>query len=301
MSDSASSAAQNRSQDTRAIELRPLAPYDLARSLGGHPEPTRRVAAGVLSLAFSTAAGPASARVWQRHDGVICARLAADDPAAAHDRLWAILGARLDTRPFLAMAATDPLLAAVAGRMRGRRLICLTTPAHALIRAVCGQLIRSSEAARIERRILLALGSPCGDLMLAPEAATVSEAHPALFERAGLSPRRAVVLSRAARRLRLDALASEPPDVARLRILREPGLGRWSAGVLMMYGFGRHEIGLSGDLGLVRLADALGVAEPTMLDRYGGWQGMASLWLLNHPLAARHAVRRSPVPAAAGG
>jgi 3-methyladenine DNA glycosylase/8-oxoguanine DNA glycosylase len=58
----------------------------------------------------------------------------------------------------------------------------------------------------------------------------------------------------------------------------------------MMYGFGRHEFGLSGDLGLIKLAEVLGIDEPTMLDRYGEWQGLASLWLLSHPMAARHRV-----------
>jgi DNA-3-methyladenine glycosylase II len=248
----------------------------------------------VLSLVFPTAAGPAAARVWQRRDGTVCARIDAADDALAHDRLIEILGLRLDTEPFLEMAAADPLLAPLAARMRGRRPILASSPAHALVRAVCGQLIRSSEAARIERRILRELGRPHQGFVLAPDAATLAATHPALLERAGLSPKRAVVLTRAARRLRLDALATEPAEMARLRILREPGLGRWSAGVVMMYGYGRHELGLSGDLGLVRLADALGVEEATMLDRYGEWQGMASFWLLGHPMAAR---RRVPMAA----
>jgi DNA-3-methyladenine glycosylase II len=273
--------------------ITPVAPFDLAGSVRA-PDATRRAAGGVLSLVFPTAAGPAAARVWQRPDGTVCARIEAADGAAAHDRLIEILALRLDTAPFLAMAAADPLLAPLAGRMRGRRPILASSPEHALIRAVCGQLIRSSEAARIERRILRELGLLHQGFVLAPDAVTLAATHPALLERAGLSPKRAVVLTRAARRLRLDALATEPAQTARLRILREPGLGRWSAGVLMMYGFGRHELGLSGDLGLVRLAEALAEDEETMLDRYGEWQGMASFWLLGHPMAGR---RRVPMAA----
>jgi 3-methyladenine DNA glycosylase/8-oxoguanine DNA glycosylase len=276
---------------TLEVEMTPVAPYDLRRSLGA-PDATRRAAGGVLSLAYPTPAGPATATVWQRHDGTLCARILASHEPSAHDRLAEMLGVRLDTRPFLAMAASDSLLAPLSMRHRGQRRLMLSTPVHALIRAVSGQLIRSSEAARIERRILRELGSPHGEFRLAPDAPTLAAAHPAILEGAGLSPRRAVVLSRAARRLKLDALAGEPSQTARLRVLREPGLGRWSAGVLMMDGFGRQELGLSGDLGLVRLAEALGVDEPSMLDRYGEWQGMASLWLLGHPLAARHAVAR---------
>jgi 3-methyladenine DNA glycosylase/8-oxoguanine DNA glycosylase len=274
---------------TIEFALTPVAPFDLAGSARA-PDATRRAAGGVLTLVFATETGPAAARVWQRPDGTVCARIDATAAEAAHDRLVEMLGLRLDTRPFLALAAADPLLAPLAARMRGRRPILLGTPAHALIRAVCGQLIRSSEAARIEPRILRHLGRPHQGFVLAPDASALSATHPALLERAGLSPKRAVVLARAARRLRLDALATDTAQTARLRILREPGLGRWSAGVLMMYGFGRHEFGLSGDLGLIKLAEVLGIDEPTMLDRYGEWQGLASLWLLSHPMAARHRV-----------
>jgi 3-methyladenine DNA glycosylase/8-oxoguanine DNA glycosylase len=98
-----------------------------------------------------------------------------------------------------------------------------------------------------------------------------------------------VVLTRAARRLRLRALADDPAERAELRIRREPGLGEWSLGVVMIYGFGRHERGLAGDLALVRLARALGVeSDRELLARYGPWQGLASIWLMHHPGAARH-------------
>jgi 3-methyladenine DNA glycosylase/8-oxoguanine DNA glycosylase len=104
-----------------------------------------------------------------------------------------------------------------------------------------------------------------------------------------------VVLTRAARRLRLSHLAGEHADMARRRITREPGLGSWSAGVVMLYGFGRHEQGLAGDLALVRLARALRLeSDHALLERYGDWQGLASLWLMHHPLAGRHAVRQRP-------
>ena len=86
----------------------------------------------------------------------------------------------------------------------------------------------------------------------------------------------------------LDA-TDDPAERAELRIRREPGLGEWSVGVVMIYGFGRHERGLAGDLALVRLARALGVeSDRELLARYGPWQGLASIWLMHHPGAARH-------------
>ena len=82
---------------------------------------------------------PAAARAWQRRDGTVCARIEAVDEGSAHDRLIEMLGLRLDTRPFLALAAADPLLAPLVLRMRGRRAILASTPEQALIRAVCGR------------------------------------------------------------------------------------------------------------------------------------------------------------------
>jgi hypothetical protein len=67
----------------------------------------------------------------------------------------------------------------MTSRLRGLRPLMLATPEHALIRAVCGQLIRSSDALAIERRIIRRLGRPYGRFMLAPAAETLSSAHPA--------------------------------------------------------------------------------------------------------------------------
>jgi DNA-3-methyladenine glycosylase II len=272
------------------VAYTPVAPLRLG-IVAVPPDATRRRRGGVVELAFTAGAGDARANVWQAADGRIRARIEADDAAAAHDRLAELLTVRLDTRPFLRLAASDPLLAPLATRLRGLRPLLVATPEQALIRAVCGQLIRSSEALQIERRIIHRHGRRVGPFALPPTARDLGAIHPALLERAGLSPKRAVVLVRAARRLPLDRLAVEPAATARARILREPGLGPWSAGVLLMYGVGRHEHGLVGDLGLVRLARALGLdSDAPLIERYGEWQGLASAWLLHHPLAARHAV-----------
>ncbi|MDX6534061.1 MAG: hypothetical protein QOF68_1805 [Gaiellales bacterium] len=272
-------------QPVTEVAFTPRSPYDLRLSIGP-PDAARRFRGGVLELVYPLAAGHAFARVWQRHDGQLSARIDADAATEAHDRLAELLGVGIDHGPFLRLAAADTLLQPLRSRLRGLRPMALASPAQALIRAVCGQLIRSSEALRIERRIMREHGRPQDGLMLPPTGAQLAATHPARFERAGLSPARAVVLQRAARRLRLERLADDPVDIAQRRICREPGLGPWSAGVLMVYGLGRHERGLTGDLALVRLGEQLGVDQGTLLDRYGDWQGMASVWLMHHPLAA---------------
>lgn len=281
------------------VAFTPVAPLRLG-ICAVPPDATRRRRGGILELAFPTAGGHASARVWQAGDGRVLARIEAADPDSAHDRLAELLTIRLDTRPFLRLAAADRLLGPLALRLRGMRPLLAATPVQALVRAVSGQLIRSREAFDIERRILFGHGRRVGPFALPPTARELAALHPALLERAGLSPKRAVVLTRAARRLSLEALATDTGEAARRRILREPGLGPWSAGVLMLYGHGRHEQGLEGDLALVRLARSLGAeSDGELLERYGEWQGLASVWLMHHPLAARHA-RPAADPAGAG-
>jgi 3-methyladenine DNA glycosylase/8-oxoguanine DNA glycosylase len=70
------------------------------------------------------------------------------------------------------------------------------------------------------------------------------------------------------------------------RIERERGLGPWSAGVVCLEGLGRFEHGLVGDLGLVKLLRALrgrpveGWETAELLEPYGDWAGLASVYLL---------------------
>ena len=77
-----------------------------------------------------------------------------------------------------------------------------------------------------------------------------------------------------------------PVESAASRLLREPGIGPWSLGVIALRGLGSYERGLVGDLGLLKLCSALrgrraevdDTAE--LLEPYGEWQGLASVYLL---------------------
>jgi 3-methyladenine DNA glycosylase/8-oxoguanine DNA glycosylase len=275
------------------VTFTPRGPYRLAECVGS-PDPTRRFRGGVLDLAFLAGEEMARARVWQTSDGALRARIEAADAAAAHDRLADMLSVDLDPRPFIERAQRDPLLAPIWARARGIRPLRLSSPIHGLVRAITGQLIRSREALAIERAILRHTGAP-------PTQAALAATHPAVFERAGLSPARAALLRRA---LRVDWTAEEPLLLRRLRAL--PGFGPWSVGVVALYGFGRVDHGLAGDLSLVRLATGmLGRRADTadterLLAPYGDWAGLASLWLIRHPLAGRRTAMVSRWPGRTG-
>ncbi len=284
----------------RQVDMRAAAPFLLSAS-SGPPDLTRRFRGGVLELAFPTAAGAASARVWQLPDGIVRCRVRGADPDVASARLRELLWIDLDHRPFLSLAEHDELLRPLRHRLAGMRPVRLATPQHALVRGVTGQLVRWSDAQRIERRILYRAlpAAGRGELRLPPGRTELRTLSPAMLERAGLSPARAVALAQASA-VDWGALEGDPSTRIAARVRSFRGLGPWTAASVLLHGFGRLDYGLAGDLGLIRIATRLQGAPATvedtqrLLEGYGPWQGLASVWLLHHPLAGRH-----PAPAAA--
>lgn len=273
------------------VGFQPEAPYSLAAS-AGLPDPCRRYRGGVLELVYAVADGTAAASVWQTRDGGVHARVRAHEQAVAHDRLRTLLRVDLNLAPFLAFARRDPLLRPLESRMKGHRPLLLGSPPQALVRGVCGQLVRSSDAIRFEHRVVRGLRPGASGLLDPPTADELRRVHPARFEQAGLSPGRALTLRRGAL-LDWSALAAAPTTAAAARLLDVRGIGPWTAATVLLYGLGRMERGLAGDLALIRLCSALD-GRPAdvgdtqrLLDRYGEWAGPASIWLLAHPLARR--------------
>ncbi len=262
----------------------PRPPYSLAQSARHRSDATRRFRDGVLVLAFELDDAPVSARVWQRGDGTLEARI--DGPAAAIEPLRFMLAAADDHTPFLEAFRDDPLVGPAIRRRRGLRPLRTATVTHALLKAVCGQLVQASAARRLERRLLGFASAEHGGLRLPPTRATFAGFAPVELARNGLAARKAATLVRVSRELDLERLHGTPSAAAAGRLLRERGLGPWSAGVIALYGLGRYDQGLVGDLGLVklcsRLSGAPASAEDTreLLTPYGEWAGLASAYLL---------------------
>ncbi len=278
------------------VELRPPRPYLLADAAGGR-DPTRRRAGGVVDMALLTAAGAARARVWQRHDGGVCVRLRAPDIAEALDRVRFALSLDVDHTPFLELAGHDPLVGPLVRRRPALRPGRRSTVAHALVRALAGQLVAASEAARIERRVLAAACARDGDLRVPPGRADLGRLSAAEMARSGLSPQRAAALARLVRTLDPARLDAAPTAGVIRRLLAEPGIGPWSAGVICVEGLGRADAAPVGDLGLVKVCSALhgrradAADTARMLAPYGSWAAFAAAHLLTHPLAHGQAYR----------
>lgn len=222
-------------------------------------------------------AGGSRATAWQRPDGLVVVR-AEDEAGLARARFMLALDD--DTAEFHRRFDQDPLLGVTARSLVGYRPLRLATVSHAALRAVCGQLIESSRAAAIERSILRHL-----DAAVATRDA-LARLSPADLRRHGLATSRAATLVRLVRSLDLERLRDRDTSVVLQRLSRERGIGPWSVGVIALEGLGRYDLGLVGDLGLVKLLAALrgGWVEAAetagLLAPYAEWQGLAGQMLM---------------------
>jgi 3-methyladenine DNA glycosylase/8-oxoguanine DNA glycosylase len=184
-----------------------------------------------------------------------------------------------DTGEFHRRFSRDPLLGPSVKTLRGMRPRRKATVAHATLRAVCGQLIQSGRALEIERAVIRACGED------PPTREALARLSPAEFARRGLVGSRAALLTRLVRTIELETLKSSP-DTALARLRRERGVGPWTVGVISLQGLGRYDAGLVTDLGLVKLLASLRGRWPEpeetseLLEPYGEWQGLASVFLL---------------------
>ncbi|HZT94598.1 MAG TPA: hypothetical protein VE985_08985 [Gaiellaceae bacterium] len=268
------------------IAVRPRGPYSLALSARLIGDATRRMRDGVLTARCCGSV----ARAWQSVDGVMTIR--AESEEAAEKLRWT-LALDDDHSEFLKLVASDPLLRRASLHLRGLRPVRTATVAQALLRAVCGQLIDSKTARSLERRVIRALQAPHASVTVSatalcepPSTATLAAVAPFELRRLGLHERRGAAVVRLCRSLELERLHDLPTDAVVRRLERERGLGPWSAGVVCLEGLGRFEHGLVGDLGLVKLLRALRgrpveAWETTeLLEPYGEWAGLASVFLL---------------------
>ena len=218
-----------------------------------------------------------SAWAWQRPFGRVVVR-ATDERSLETARFMLALDD--DTGPFHERFARDPLIGASARALVGYRPLRRATVTHAVVRALCGQLVEARRARALERAIVRA----CGEPVVTQNA--LRRLAPVELRRLGLAQRRATVLHRLAATLDFEGLRAHPRDAVAARLLREPGIGPWSVGVISLEGLGRYDRGLVGDLSLVKLYAALtgrwvdGRETAALLAPYDEWQGLAGEVLL---------------------
>ncbi len=221
--------------------------------------------------------GGRAASARQLPDGRVAIR-APDEEGLASARFMLALDD--DTSEFHRRFARDPLIGPSSRAFVGYRPRRVATVAHAVVRAMCGQLVEARRAWALERAIARA----CGDGVVTQEA--LVRLSPVELRRLGLAQQRATALHRLAATIDFESLRAHPTATVSARLCRERHVGPWSVGVVALEGLGRYDQGLVGDLSLVKLQAALtgrwveGHKTAALLTPYEEWQGLAGEILL---------------------
>ena len=149
-------------------ELVPKGPYSLRLSGRHASDATRVVVDGTYRAVIRVDDRVERVQAAQGVDGTVVVAAESD---AGIDHVRFALALDDDHSEFVRRFADDRLLGETLRRVRGLRPMRTGSVAQSLLRAVAGQLIRASEARRIERRIIRTTTPALGDLHAAPTAA----------------------------------------------------------------------------------------------------------------------------------
>ncbi len=227
-----------------------------------------RVRRGIVSRLLHVNGEPIVVRAWQRRDGRVAFQaVGSDQPGrrehleTAIERMRFALGVDDDYRELYDRFRSDRLLGSAIRRQRWHRPRRRPWAWEALAWSIVKQLIESSRAVEIQRRIVLRWGERRqgldGDVLRdVPTPELVAGRAPAELAAMDLAPARALALIRAAREVATGRV--DPADRAgdgRLLSIRE--IGPWTVQCLGLYGRGEPDSLPAGDLAFIKLVGRL--------------------------------------------
>lgn len=195
-------------------------------------------------------------------------------------------------------------LVAVARALRGARPPRFPTLFEALGRIVPYQQVSLEAGAvlvsRFVERFGLRVDAPDGPVWAFPDAANVASASPTAFKGLGLSRTKSESLQRLARivasgEVTEQALAALPTEAALQRLDALPGVGPWTAGLVLLRGLGRMEVFPSSDVGAQKgLRSIVGSAVDldALIERAGDRRGYLYFYALASKLSAKGLISR---------
>jgi DNA-3-methyladenine glycosylase II len=208
---------------------------------------------------------------------------------AARASLEKLLGAGVDLSGFAALAAEDPLLEQLAGRLRGLKPPRFPTVFEALVNGIACQQLSLAVGIHLLNRLTSARGRPApadpAGLRAFPEPTDLASAPPDELKRMGFSTAKARTIVEVAAAiahgdLDLESLSSLDDRAAIERLTSLRGIGRWTAEYVMLRGLGRLHIFAGDDVGarnkLKRFID---------LERPLDYESVARLLARWHPYA----------------
>jgi DNA-3-methyladenine glycosylase II len=180
------------------------------------------------------------------------------DELGARSTLDRLLGLSVDLSPFATMAAIDPLLAALAGRMRGIRPPRFASVFEALVNGVACQQLSLAVGIHLLNRLSADYGRPVSDDRAGPHAfptaETIAALEPDELRRLGFSASKSRTIIEIARanvtgRLDLDGLERLDDAGVRECLTSLRGIGRWTAEYVLLRGLGRLDVFPGDDVG----------------------------------------------------
>lgn len=215
-----------------------------------------------------------------------------------------VLGLDLDPTPLLQLTAATPKLRRSALALRGMRPPRYPGLFEALVNVLAFQQISLDAGVAIVRRLVTRFGTAIeheGQRYSAfPEAHSIARARVQTLRDLGLTTRKSEALRGAARAL-VDGQLSEEQlsqldsEEAMARLMELPGIGPWSAGLLLLRGLRRLDVFPPGDVGvaraLVRTAGLTpGASMERLIARFGKYRGYLYFHALGSALLARELI-----------
>lgn len=186
-----------------------------------------------------------------------------------------MLGTQVDLAPWRRRAARVRWLKPIAKALDGLKPPRYSGLWEACVHAITFQQISIHAAAAIMRRTVEALGEPYSGgpvrCIAFPSPERFLEAPEEALIGAGLSLNKRVHLHAAARAivdgdLREERIEALPTPAATEELVRTPGIGPWSAAVVLLRGFGRLDTFPMRDSGVARSVRLLAGEDPVDLD-----------------------------------
>ncbi len=284
--------------------LHPRGPYALAASVrfleGFAPAAYESATPGHLHLAFVTDGGAAVAGLCVRAEGgVVAGEIVGEaDPGVVRAQVARILSLDVDGSGFPAVGARDPVIGRLQAHYPGLRPVLFYSPYEAAAWALIGHRIRITLAARIKARMAEELGPAVtvhGERLHAfPGPARLADLHAV----PGLSTQkveRLHALGAAATDGLLDAvsLRALPPAEALARLKALPGIGDFSAQLILLRGAGEPDYLPTAEPRLGRAVARLRPRSSALRDGpHRARRGVAPLSHLGDRAPARDAGRR---------
>jgi len=236
------------------FSLVPRGPFSLAASIrfleGFTPAAYTSPRDAVLELAFPVEGGweTVGVRVWQDGGEVTAVVVYPERPdpglmPAVRAQIERILSLDVDGTGFPALGERDPVVGRLQQRYPGLRPVGFWSPYEAAAWAIIGHRIRISQAAAIKARMAGQLGEPVafGDQVVyafpSPARLASLDSFPGL---SGRKPEWLRSVAVAALEGQLDAarLRALPRETALKELKKLPGIGDFSAGLILLRGAG---------------------------------------------------------------